>query len=49
MDTRQRRPARSMSHTPAPVVVSGGLDPLPVRCRTMHDPYDQPPDVFLEV
>jgi hypothetical protein len=49
MDIRQRRQARSLSPTPALVMVAGDLDPLPVRRRAMHDPYDQPPDVFREV
>jgi protein-tyrosine phosphatase len=49
MDRAQARAVRRMSGVEAEVILLGDLDPAPILRRSIHDPWDQPTDAFMNV
>jgi protein-tyrosine phosphatase len=49
MDRAQARAVRRMNGVEAEVILLGDLDPAPIMRRSIHDPWDQPTDAFMNV
>jgi protein-tyrosine-phosphatase/SAM-dependent methyltransferase len=49
MDRAQARAARRLRDVASKVILIGDLDPLPIARRSIHDPWDQSTDAFVDV
>jgi len=49
MDRAQARAVRRMPEVGGAVILIGDLDPLPIARRSIHDPWDQSADAFVDV